>query len=53
MSATPKPEGAWFNPLARFLGPAYLRNAFTKRPDQRRRSRTGNLARRRLKASTR
>jgi SAM-dependent methyltransferase len=34
MSATPKPEGAWFNPLARFLGPAYLRNAFTKGTDQ-------------------
>lgn len=25
----PLPD-AWFNPLARFLGPAYLRNAFTK-----------------------
>ncbi len=23
-------EGLWFNPLAAFLGPAYLRNAFTK-----------------------
>lgn len=23
------PEGAWFNPIAAFLGPAYLRNAFT------------------------
>jgi SAM-dependent methyltransferase len=23
------PEGAWFNPIAEFLGPAYLRNAFT------------------------
>jgi SAM-dependent methyltransferase len=34
MSATPKPEGAWFNPLARFLGPAYLRNAFTKGTEQ-------------------
>jgi SAM-dependent methyltransferase len=34
MSATPEPEGAWFNPLARFLGPAYLRNAFTKGTEQ-------------------
>jgi SAM-dependent methyltransferase len=25
----PRPEGAWFNPIAAFLGPAYLRNAFT------------------------
>lgn len=24
-----RPEGAWFNPVAAFLGPAYLRNAFT------------------------
>jgi SAM-dependent methyltransferase len=24
------PDEAWFAPLARFLGPAYLRNAFTK-----------------------
>ena len=24
------PSGYWFGPLARFLGPAYLRNAFTK-----------------------
>jgi SAM-dependent methyltransferase len=23
------PTGAWFNPIAEFLGPAYLRNAFT------------------------
>jgi hypothetical protein len=23
------PEGAWFNDLASFVGPAYLRNAFT------------------------
>jgi SAM-dependent methyltransferase len=23
------PSGAWFNPIAEFLGPAYLRNAFT------------------------
>jgi hypothetical protein len=27
----PVPPGPWFNKLARFLGPAYLRNAFTKR----------------------
>lgn len=24
------PDGYWFGPVARFLGPAYLRNAFTK-----------------------
>jgi len=24
------PDGHWFNPVATFLGPAYLRNAFTK-----------------------
>jgi SAM-dependent methyltransferase len=24
------PEGAWFNEVAKFLGPAYLRNAFTR-----------------------
>ena len=23
------PEGPWFNDVAAFLGPAYLRNAFT------------------------
>ena len=28
------PGGAWFNDLARFLGPAYLRNAFTKGTEQ-------------------
>jgi SAM-dependent methyltransferase len=28
------PLGAWFNPVARFLGPAYLRNAFTKGTEQ-------------------
>jgi SAM-dependent methyltransferase len=28
------PEGAWFNPVARFLGPAYLRNAFTRGTEQ-------------------
>jgi SAM-dependent methyltransferase len=26
----PVPDGLWFNPVAQFLGPAYLRNAFTK-----------------------
>jgi len=26
----PVPEGYWFGAVARFLGPAYLRNAFTK-----------------------
>jgi SAM-dependent methyltransferase len=26
----PSPSGPWFNPIAEFLGPAYLRNAFTK-----------------------
>ncbi|MBM3658494.1 MAG: class I SAM-dependent methyltransferase [Actinobacteria bacterium] len=30
----PGPAGAWFNPLAEFLGPAYLRNAFTKGTEQ-------------------
>ena len=29
MTGAARPEGAWFNPIARFLGPAYLRNAFT------------------------
>ena len=29
MTGDPRPEGAWFNPIAEFLGPAYLRNAFT------------------------
>ncbi len=28
------PSGEWFNPLARFVGPAYLRNAFTKGTEQ-------------------
>jgi SAM-dependent methyltransferase len=28
------PEGAWFNPVAEFLGTAYLRNSFTKGTDQ-------------------
>ena len=26
----PQPSGHWFNPVAAFVGPAYLRNAFTK-----------------------
>ena len=28
------PPGPWFNEVARFLGPAYLRNAFTKGTEQ-------------------
>ena len=28
------PDGPWFNEVARFLGPAYLRNAFTKGTEQ-------------------
>jgi SAM-dependent methyltransferase len=32
-SALP-PDGGWFNPVAEFLGPAYLRNAFTKGTEQ-------------------
>ncbi len=28
------PPGPWFNQIARFLGPAYLRNAFTKGTEQ-------------------
>ena len=28
------PDGPWFNPIARFLGPAYLRNAFTYGTEQ-------------------
>jgi SAM-dependent methyltransferase len=28
------PGGAWFDEIARYLGPAYLRNAFTKGTDQ-------------------
>lgn len=31
---SPVPEGSWFNPIAEFLGPAYLRNAFTLGTDQ-------------------
>jgi SAM-dependent methyltransferase len=35
MSATPTPVNPrWFMPIARFLGPAYLRNAFTKGTEQ-------------------
>lgn len=34
MGSVPVPDGAWFNPLAEFLGPAYLRNAFTKGTEQ-------------------
>lgn len=35
MTSSPSgPSGAWFNPLAEFLGPAYLRNAFTKGTEQ-------------------
>jgi SAM-dependent methyltransferase len=30
----PLPEPGWFDELARFLGPAYLRNAFTKGTEQ-------------------
>src|SRR5919106_225492 len=30
----PVPSGPWFNEIARFLGPAYLRNAFTKGTEQ-------------------
>ncbi|MFM8304829.1 MAG: SAM-dependent methyltransferase [Actinomycetota bacterium] len=33
-SSASGPSGAWFNPLAAFLGPAYLRNAFTKGTEQ-------------------
>ena len=31
---SPVPEAAWFDELAAFLGPAYLRNAFTKGTEQ-------------------
>ena len=30
----PTPTGPWFNQIARFLGPAYLRNSFTKGTEQ-------------------
>jgi SAM-dependent methyltransferase len=33
-SGSGPPEGVWFNEHARFLGPAYLRNAFTKGTEQ-------------------
>jgi hypothetical protein len=39
------PSRSWFNEIAAFLGPAYLRNAFTKRSDRRTRSITGAPAR--------
>ena len=29
-----RPSGGWFNQVAKFLGPAYLRNAFTKGTEQ-------------------
>jgi SAM-dependent methyltransferase len=32
--APPAPDGPWFNAVARHLGPAYLRNAFTKGTEQ-------------------
>jgi SAM-dependent methyltransferase len=32
--APPVPERPWFNEIAAFLGPAYLRNAFTKGTEQ-------------------
>ena len=31
---TPGPDTGWFNDIAAFLGPAYLKNAFTKGTDQ-------------------
>ncbi|MGQ0805849.1 MAG: class I SAM-dependent methyltransferase [Actinomycetota bacterium] len=35
MTSKPElPARDWFNPIARFLGPAYLRNAFTKGTEQ-------------------
>jgi SAM-dependent methyltransferase len=34
VSDAPAPESPWFNPIAEFLGPAYLRNAFTLGTDQ-------------------
>lgn len=34
MTTPPMPGGAWFNPVAEFLGAAYLRNAFTKGTEQ-------------------
>jgi hypothetical protein len=43
----PVPPGPWFNAIARHLGPAYLRNAFTKRSDRLTRSITGIMRGRR------
>jgi SAM-dependent methyltransferase len=35
VSETPRaPSGSWFNEIAAFLGPAYLRNAFTRGTEQ-------------------
>jgi SAM-dependent methyltransferase len=34
MEMPPVPDGPWFNEVAAFLGPAYLRNAFTKGTSQ-------------------
>jgi len=34
VTAAQPPRDAWFNPIAEFLGPAYLRNAFTKGTEQ-------------------
>lgn len=34
MSSPPRPTRDFFDPIARFLGPAYLRNAFTKGTEQ-------------------
>ena len=34
MSDPPTPEPGWFDAVARFLGPAYLRNTFTKGTEQ-------------------
>lgn len=34
MRVSSPPDGYWFGPIARFLGPAYLRNAFTKGTEQ-------------------
>src|SRR5688572_29696292 len=34
MTGPPAPEGPWFNPVAEYLGAAYLRNAFTMGTEQ-------------------
>ena len=34
MPTSKAPDGPWFNEIAAFLGPAYLRNAFTKGTEQ-------------------